>query len=1326
MEDTSFVPRDLQYDQVTPGNEAELSPCILFLYDKLHVEIVQEGDEDNAEEFRLELRFLNVQERVLAANAQHFQIIAELRPEATTFGLYKLIRRATNSGFQLTRQVKERLSALLVIQAKNEKMKIFANDIIAGNNGAAVPNMSNFEAFEVVFGYFADILEAALMKAAMGITFYEAVAGWTADVTRLRTRVSEMLADLGDRAEANTLAMDIIARRRESQVLYEQFVNKNLQDGLHVKYNTHFSHNYEEMVQVRFDWNEFRNSVRNRALVTTTCFRTQAQVVNILDDAALKEYSGEVDNFVEKIRAYAPGHQAIIESKKVRLLKRITELKADYERFESSTEKSAARAKVLLDTLKFISRNCEEINLNGVDYSQNGVGISPDEVAIMMEAIENYIDKEETKKKKAETALKISSSEYTKSIPASKLPKLESPADFLQWSQVTKAMFKVITNDLSRVCLIKASLVNAVDKSFLESCYDSAEILTFLKRKYSDRSYIISMELAKLYRMRVCGEDVKSMIENSEKFLLTLALFRSHGLLAKIDRSVRDKLIDRVFTTSQKNMFSIEAVRSESYWVRYDAGKIHSLDNLNLPDEEVSQRNSTAFATPNTSLVNRGGDNADLAEENDPASVILEPKVSADIEASAAEEEKMEVRRRNLFIRLHQRYYEASRRVYFSEMVLESKVPQYKNMYKKGGAPGGKKHYNYKVQTSQVCPANCGKPHLNTLFHCNLFKKMMNVDERKRLVDKLIKSNMSVCRRCLLYGFHQDSHQVTDAKCPAQKQFGIECKHPQCKSDKVTLTHSPLLCRFLNRDPPPGGRGRAAGGQSSQAAGGQRGRARGRARGRGSSRGRGRGQFKRENRKSRISASEKSYRTDGKEAVEEDVDPPSYSDCWEDSINQVLFIQAGNNFSVAESAESNRQVDISCASSCVLTHKGKDLMGCVLFDSGSSLSFIRESVARQLQLEPVSRWNGFLATLTTKEDQSFDVYLVEVRGEAGSVFKVPCLGCPDIGVREQADTAMIATLCAASGVSRAALDLSGGPLSILLGTNAFRLFPKLVKAPKQDKLETKHPNVKLFYSKLSQSLFFSGQCGSNWAKELKDVKSKKCRQQAKNFMIRGRRMFRASFGKGDKVPAEDEASGSEVANPSSIVSTGASQGDKKVAPDEVSDTTYSSYSCADRKLWQEICSTAEIYRIRRLERENKAGEETVSCGSIIDDILNEDSSEGSGASLAGTMGSTNHYDVPRLLASADHLDSDTYTREDRVTFRGNKYKVIGFHLNDRCCFLRLSCVPEECNIHKSIADFRRALVEPDTNISREAEYLRNPPYGYCNMAKLKTPGQNML
>ena len=45
MEDTSFVPRDLQYDQVTPGNEAELSPCILFLYDKLHVEIVQEGDD---------------------------------------------------------------------------------------------------------------------------------------------------------------------------------------------------------------------------------------------------------------------------------------------------------------------------------------------------------------------------------------------------------------------------------------------------------------------------------------------------------------------------------------------------------------------------------------------------------------------------------------------------------------------------------------------------------------------------------------------------------------------------------------------------------------------------------------------------------------------------------------------------------------------------------------------------------------------------------------------------------------------------------------------------------------------------------------------------------------------------------------------------------------------------------------------------------------------------------------------------------------------------------------------------------------------------------
>lgn len=185
------------------------------------------------------------------------------------------------------------------------------------------------------------------------------------------------------------------------------------------------------------------------------------------------------------------------------------ELKAAYEKFKGSPVKSLPRARVLLDTLRFVNKNCEELNLDGVDFNNDSLGIEPDQVASMVEFVQGYIDKEEGEKKKNDIAMKLSSSEYTRNLPATRLPKLTSPADFLSWSQVTRSMFRVITNDLSRVCLIKASLGNKVDRNFLESCYNSTEMLEYLKKKYSDRTYIVSMELQKLYSLKTCGESLE-------------------------------------------------------------------------------------------------------------------------------------------------------------------------------------------------------------------------------------------------------------------------------------------------------------------------------------------------------------------------------------------------------------------------------------------------------------------------------------------------------------------------------------------------------------------------------------------------------------------------------------------------------------------------------------------------------------------------------------------------------------------------------------------------------------------------------------------------
>lgn len=58
MEDLGFIPTSLNYEDVAPGNIAELSPCVRFLYDKIHIVIEQEANADQniPEIFKVQFR----------------------------------------------------------------------------------------------------------------------------------------------------------------------------------------------------------------------------------------------------------------------------------------------------------------------------------------------------------------------------------------------------------------------------------------------------------------------------------------------------------------------------------------------------------------------------------------------------------------------------------------------------------------------------------------------------------------------------------------------------------------------------------------------------------------------------------------------------------------------------------------------------------------------------------------------------------------------------------------------------------------------------------------------------------------------------------------------------------------------------------------------------------------------------------------------------------------------------------------------------------------------------------------------------------------------
>lgn len=212
MEDHSYVPDTLDYGDVVPGNMAELVPCVKFLYQKLHAVIEQEGNDNQQEIFRIE-------------------VIPELRCSNNIVDLYKLICRTLNPGFLVTRQLRDQLAEALDSNNMNQRLKIRAAEIRAENGDPVLQNMSSYDAFEECFLDFSGLLGAILQKSILGVQLYINVFQWSSDITVLRTRVTEMLMNLGDRQAANELAVDILRRRRDSQTLYDSFLDKTYGDN---------------------------------------------------------------------------------------------------------------------------------------------------------------------------------------------------------------------------------------------------------------------------------------------------------------------------------------------------------------------------------------------------------------------------------------------------------------------------------------------------------------------------------------------------------------------------------------------------------------------------------------------------------------------------------------------------------------------------------------------------------------------------------------------------------------------------------------------------------------------------------------------------------------------------------------------------------------------------------------------------------------------------------------------------------------------------------------------------------------------------------------
>ena len=319
--------------------------------------------------------------------------------------------------------------------------------------------------FIEVAKYMAKNVEFLLTKTIMAANLYRSIYKWTSQLTDLEAQVTDMLLALGDRASVNAKALEIARQRRVSSEEYGNYLRYSDNDRY-----TQIAQHFEglNIWKVNFVWTEFLTRLRDRQIWFNHCCPGNQQVTNILQDVTLSGFSQRLDQSIEKIRSYAPSVDIENISKRDRMAARVIQLQNEMTEFNAKkSERNVSKAKIMIKSFEFLNQQLEILHVDGIDYTEDNVGISSTKLAGHIEELEKYISEQEELKRQKELTTRISSMEFSKSMPGLKLQKLSSFETYLSWITSFNQMKRMVTNPYSKLALIKDSLEDPVDIEFL-------------------------------------------------------------------------------------------------------------------------------------------------------------------------------------------------------------------------------------------------------------------------------------------------------------------------------------------------------------------------------------------------------------------------------------------------------------------------------------------------------------------------------------------------------------------------------------------------------------------------------------------------------------------------------------------------------------------------------------------------------------------------------------------------------------------------------------------------------------------------------------------
>ena len=129
--------------------------------------------------------------------------------------------------------------------------------------------------------------------------------------------------------------------------------------------------------------------------------------------------------------------------------------------------------------------------------------------------------------------------------PAISLPKITNPVDILQWIKMYKKITIIVDSDISKLALIKQSLVGS-DKKSTGHMDKIGDVLSYIHQKYMKEDIILSILINQAKDLQEPWT-TKNSLRNIERFLVIVSHFYEWKLHRHINSKFRNKMLPLLF-----------------------------------------------------------------------------------------------------------------------------------------------------------------------------------------------------------------------------------------------------------------------------------------------------------------------------------------------------------------------------------------------------------------------------------------------------------------------------------------------------------------------------------------------------------------------------------------------------------------------------------------------------------------------------------------------------------------------------------------------------------------------------------------------------------